>query len=91
MPYITCPDGKTYSRYDSSKYVKTCIADQKAQQQAQQQACLQDTACAAKMETNKLVVIGFGVAFFLCIVVLMVTVHKALISPADTDHPTKSG
>lgn len=26
MPYITCDDGKTYSRYNSSTYVKDCIA-----------------------------------------------------------------
>ena len=24
MPYIKCPDGKTYSRYDNSEYVTWC-------------------------------------------------------------------
>jgi hypothetical protein len=28
MPYITCPDGKTYSRYDQSPYVKWCICEE---------------------------------------------------------------
>ena len=28
MPYITCPDGHTYSRYDNSPYVKWCKCDE---------------------------------------------------------------
>lgn len=28
MPYITCKDGHTYSRYDISPYVKQCIKDE---------------------------------------------------------------
>ncbi len=29
MPYITCNDGNTYSRYDSKPYVKQCIKEQR--------------------------------------------------------------
>ena len=43
MPYITCPDGNTYSRYSSKPYVKQCIAEQKQQEKIQ--ACIESPAC----------------------------------------------
>jgi hypothetical protein len=53
MPYITCPDGKTYSRYDQSDYVKWCICNEKSLQQKKFNVCMADPKCRAEYEWKK--------------------------------------
>lgn len=45
MPYITCPDGKTYSRGDNSPYVVTCIYNEKQQYLKKHATCMLDIKC----------------------------------------------
>ena len=70
MPYITCPDGKTYSRYNQSEYVKWCICNKKEQQQNKFNECMQDPTCKKeylqKQETSKNTLIyGSGLSLIL--------------------------
>ncbi len=44
MPYITC-DGKTYSRYDTSPYVKECIAKEEKYYHELRVKCDKDPDC----------------------------------------------
>jgi len=50
MPYITCPNGKTYSRYDQSPYVCDCIKKQEKYHDSLDAACLQDPKCIEKRQ-----------------------------------------
>jgi len=53
MPYITCPDGKIYSRYDNSDYVKWCICNEKKEAQDKFNACMLDPKCKENYEYEK--------------------------------------
>jgi hypothetical protein len=53
MPYITCPDGKTYSRYDQSEYVQNCICEQEAAEKKEFQECMQDPTCKKEYEQHQ--------------------------------------
>lgn len=48
MPYIQCKDGRTYSRYDNSQYVKDCIECERKEYQLKYDSCTQDPACYAE-------------------------------------------
>jgi hypothetical protein len=67
MPYITCPDGKTHSRYDQSDYVKWCICDEKEQQQKKFNECMENPECKEeylqKQEHGKYVSVACVVIF----------------------------
>ena len=83
MPYITCPDGQTYSRYDNSTYVKWCKCQEDSIYRAKHIACMNDPVCKAKQEQiDKVgkVIIGGGLScFFLLIVFFFVMLFKLKI------------
>jgi hypothetical protein len=54
MPYITCDDGHTYSRYDTSPYVCDCIKKERAYYDSLDRVCMQDPVCKAKNDNLKL-------------------------------------
>ena len=45
MPYIKCPDGNTYSKYDRSEYVQWCICNEKENKAKELKACMEDPKC----------------------------------------------
>lgn len=67
MPYITCPDSKTYSRYSSKPYVKQCIAEQKQKQQEKIQACLESPACKEQATFNGVFLFSGFLLITLCL------------------------
>ena len=77
MPYITCEDGETYSRYDNSPYVKKCIADQEAAHQKWRQE--KKAWCAAnpveceeeRFEQNLPMFITLGVLLALVVLIIL--------------------
>lgn len=81
MPYIQCPDGQTYSRYDQRKYVKWCICNKKEQQQKKFNECMQDPTCKKeylqRRETSQNVIIYGGGLVTILIVVLFWRLAKA--------------
>ena len=81
MPYITCPDGQTYSRYDQSKYVKWCICNEKEQQQKKFNECMKDPTCKKehlqRKETSLNIIIYGGGLYTLLVAVLFWRLAKA--------------
>lgn len=71
MPYITCPDGKTYSRYDSNTEVKTCISNQKSAYQAKHAACMKDTICKENYDFNSNLALGISITFVIFTIILI--------------------
>ena len=61
MPYIQCKDGKTYSRYDQSEYVKKCICEEKEAQVREFQECMQDPTCKKEYEHHQYVANVVGI------------------------------
>ncbi len=59
MPYITCPNGRTYSRYDQSEYVKWCICQENEYYRQQHLKCMKDPECKAKYDSNQKFMKGF--------------------------------
>ena len=82
MPYISCPDGHTYSRYDNSTYVNWCKCQEDSIRLAQQQSCAKDPACRAEREHAKQVVDwSIGISLTLAIgifIYLYISVKKNL-------------
>ena len=75
MPYITCKDGKTYSRYDQSEYVKKCICEEKEAQEREFKECMQDPACKKDYENKQFVsktIAGVGIALFAILIIFAV-------------------
>lgn len=74
MPYIECPDGKTYSRYDNSPYVVWCIKHEDSVANARYLTCMQDPICKAEMDRiNKIeknVLIGMFLFFAILLIVM---------------------
>jgi len=64
MSYVTCPDGKIYSRYDQSKYVKWCICNEKKQQQKRVNECMQNPTCKNRREMEENVIV-YGSVFLI--------------------------
>jgi hypothetical protein len=71
MPYITCPDGKTYSRYDTSPYVCDCIRKERAYYDSLNSVCLQDPKCVAERKLDKQIGIG-GVGLIILLIGVMI-------------------
>lgn len=68
MPYITCDDGRTYSRYDNTPYVCDCIKKERAFYDSLDRVCMQDPICRAKNENLKIgleVVVGIIIALLI--------------------------
>lgn len=82
MPYITCPDGKTYSRYDQSEYVKKCMCEEKAEQEKKFQECMKDPKCKKEYEHQQFIAKSFlitGVSLItIMLLVLIVGMLKSL-------------
>jgi hypothetical protein len=72
MPYITCPDGKTYSRYDQSEYVKWCICNEKHVQEQKFNECMQDPKCKSDYDSN--INIFYSITFIFIILITLVLV-----------------
>ena len=53
MPYITCDDGHTYSRYDKSLYVKDCIQKENQRRDSLYRQCTLDPLCKHRREVAK--------------------------------------
>lgn len=73
MPYIEC-NGVTRSRYSQEPEVKECIAEEREAHDA----CMQSTECRANKEITSDVYMDIGVAIFLLLLVLIVTVSNAM-------------
>jgi len=72
MPYITCKNGRTYSRYDQSKYVKKCICEEREAQWREFRECMQDPACKKEYEHERFVsktIAGVGILVFTAIII----------------------
>lgn len=82
MPYVTCPDGKTYSRYDQSDYVKWCICNEKEQEQKKFQECMEDPICKKeylhKQEVSKNILIYGGGIMLTLLVIIFWKLFKAI-------------
>jgi len=75
VPYITCKDGKTYSRYDQSEYVKKCICEENEAQEREFKECMQDPTCKKDYEHKQFVAktfVGIGVTLFVVLIIFMV-------------------
>jgi len=59
MPYIHCPDGRTYSRYSQTEYVKWCICNEREQSEKKFNECMQDPNCK-KQHIDKQNIMIFG-------------------------------
>jgi hypothetical protein len=75
MPYITCPNGKTYSRYSNENEAKECIANEKKHNQEILQACLETPSCKEKLEFDK---IALSTIILTLIVISAFTIYKVL-------------
>ena len=69
MPYITCPDGKTYSRYDDSPYVEWCKCEEKREKYKAEVACQKDPACLKEREDTQA---GLLFAMIGCLILIFV-------------------
>ena len=72
MPYITCPDGNTYSRYDQDPYVQDCICQEKEAQQKEYNECMADPHCKANRESTQAMAIWIGGIVFILIVFTLI-------------------
>lgn len=52
MPYIQCPDGNIYSRYDNSPYVVECIAGEAKRNDSIYNACTLDPDCLKERQAS---------------------------------------
>lgn len=81
MPYITCPDGNTYSRYSTSKYVSWCKATEKKRRHDELVECLSDPKCkdeynSRQQNTKDLLCIGVPIIITV-FVVLVYLLYKS--------------
>lgn len=80
MPYIKCPDGRTYSRYDQSEYVRWCIKCEKDQEDFQYRLCMSDPACRQQMEHKQhqfnLYFSGMAILMAIFFTFMLVTLFK---------------
>lgn len=81
MPYITCKDGKTYSRYDASEYAQNCIALEKKETTIQTTACNRSQECIGA-QASEFVFIGF-VGIILILITIMA--YKFFKTSKDID------
>ena len=75
MPYITCPDGNIYSRYDQSPYVIDCIRKEDSAINARNIACMKDPKCVENMRqiqinAYKYTFCTIGIILVLCVIFL---------------------
>lgn len=83
MPYITCKDGKTYSRYDQSPYVKQCICEEQKFYTEEKAKCDLDPECVKKRESQYDSII-FTLIFILIIIgVLLFTLIKDITNESE--------
>lgn len=75
MPYITCKDGNTYSRYDTSSYVKKCICEEEQYFKEQRVKCDNDPNCV-KLREQQMMVVSITLVCF--IVVIALTIRKII-------------
>lgn len=69
MPYIQCPDGNVYSRYDQSPYVVECIKNESHRSDSLFNACTQDPRCFAERQRQQhMVDIFMGTIFVLTLI-----------------------
>lgn len=78
MPYITCPDGKTYSRYDTSPYVKWCIKCQEEQYRLEEIKCMKDPQCRMEQENKNTIINGIAFSIGLILIFLFVITFREL-------------
>jgi hypothetical protein len=74
MPYITCKDGKTYSKYDQSEYVKKCICEEDAYYKKKYTECMANPNC--KKEYDEKGYTMFGLIFVLILACIIFGVFK---------------
>ncbi len=75
MPYIKCKDGKIYSRYNQSSYVKKCILEEKQDRQKAFNSCMLDKTCKENYENE----IKFGQYFVIVYIIFCVVFIIALL------------
>jgi len=68
MPYIQCPDGQTYSRYDNSPYVVWCIHNEDSIANAKWTACLADPKCIGGYKHKE------NIAFTICLISIIILI-----------------
>ncbi len=80
MPYIECPNGKTYSRYDNSPYVVWCIKHEDSMERANYLACTLDPVCKAKRDKRDqrdiLIIKGLIILVVFVIAVVLYNIFK---------------
>lgn len=71
MPYITCSNGKTYSRYSADPYVRECISVQNTASSAARDKCLLDEECRGELN-----IIATGIVVL--VIILFVLLYLCL-------------
>lgn len=82
MPYIKCPDGKTYSRYDQSDYAEWCICNEQAQRDKIFTECMEDPTCKKEYLHNQdvsksIALFGSGIIVMLLIFIFYRTLKTS--------------
>lgn len=76
MPYITCPDGQTYSRYNQSEYVKWCICNEKRVNIEKHEACMKDPSCKESRDNSNKIIIGSSLIIIVGIIVVAIGISR---------------
>lgn len=85
MPYITCPDGNVYSRYDQSTYVKWCICEENKfndsinkQKEIKYNECSLNPECLEKRNQSEFLNISIVMIIFIIFLLLLYNAYKKM-------------
>jgi uncharacterized membrane protein affecting hemolysin expression len=81
MPYITCQDGKTYSRYDNSTYVVECIRTEDSIAEAKFRECTLDPTCLKRRQER----IEASDNFAICLLLIFIGIGVMLAIRMNTE------
>lgn len=88
MPYITCENGKTYSRYDNSEHVQGFIALENQEIIEQSIACGKSQECIDRHEVSTIVCSGLIAIILISLAIMTYKVCK-ICKDMDTAYRQK--